>query len=94
MTAYRVEYAKTGRAVCQGPPCKKEALKIPKGDLRFGTWVDAGQFASWKWRHLGCITSTVLKNCKKEYNNVKDELDGFEVLTEEYVRQSTDARSY
>lgn len=84
MGTYRVEYAKTGQAVCQGPPCKKESVKIGKGELRFGTWVDiGGKFASWKWRHLGCVTSKVLQNMKKEYSNVENELDGYENLTEE-----------
>jgi len=46
-----VEYANSSRAKCVGPICTKEGNKILKGEIRFGTFVDTGTFASFKWRH-------------------------------------------
>lgn len=46
------EMASSARALCQDTHCKKDGAKIPKGELRFGTWAayqeDRG---SWKWKH-------------------------------------------
>lgn len=46
-----IELASTGRAGCTDSVCKKNAEKIPKGELRLGTWVTIKDHASWKWRH-------------------------------------------
>jgi len=45
------ELAKSGRAGCQVKECKDEKLKIPKGELRVGTWIDTSSQQFWSWRH-------------------------------------------
>ncbi|MBW0490218.1 hypothetical protein O181_029933 [Austropuccinia psidii MF-1] len=79
MPGYRVEYANSGRAKCNGKkPCKGTA--IAKGQIRFGTWVTMQEHGSFKWRHWGCITDSVLKNVATELEGKIEELDGFEDL--------------
>ena len=46
-----LEYSDSSRAKCNGPACSKEGNKIQKGEIRIGTFVDTGQFASFRWRH-------------------------------------------
>lgn len=45
------ELAKSGRAGCQTKECKDEQQKIPKGELRVGSWVDSENRQFWSWRH-------------------------------------------
>ena len=49
------EIAANGRAGCQNKECKDAKVKILKGELRFGTWVEftmgEREVQSWKWRH-------------------------------------------
>lgn len=78
-----LEYASTGRAVCQVGECKKNKVKIGKGELRLGVWVDMGDFASWRWRHYGCATPQVVKNIETAIDGDYDMLDGYEDLTVE-----------
>ncbi|KAI7952753.1 hypothetical protein MJO29_008384, partial [Puccinia striiformis f. sp. tritici] len=79
MPGYRVEYASSGRAKCNGrKPC--HGTMIPKGQIRFGTWVTLHEHGSFKWRHWGCLTSPVLKNVSNELEGKIEELDGFEEL--------------
>ncbi|PLW11425.1 hypothetical protein PCANC_21286 [Puccinia coronata f. sp. avenae] len=79
MTGYRVEYASSGRAKCNGrKPCQGTA--ISKGQIRFGTWVTIHEKGSFKWRHWGCLTSSVLQNVSNELEGKIDELDGIEEL--------------
>jgi len=79
MPGYRVEYASSGRAKCNGrKPCKGTA--IGKGQIRFGTWVTVHENGAFKWRHWGCLTSSVLKNVSEELEGKISELDGFEEL--------------
>lgn len=57
---YCIEYARSGRATCQG--CKN---LIAKGDLRLGSPVVFGdQGVSYKWRHFSCLTGAVLNNMR------------------------------
>jgi hypothetical protein len=37
--------------MCQNKPCKDEGIKIEKGELRLGTWVEIGEHPSFKFRH-------------------------------------------
>lgn len=76
---YRLEEAKTGRAKCTATQ-RCNGSKIERGQLRMGVWVEAGQFASWKWRHWGCVTSKQLINMKTDLGS-PDEIDGFEELS-------------
>lgn len=50
-----IEISPNSRAGCQNKECKDAGLKIEKGELRFGTWVEFSigerEIQSWKWRH-------------------------------------------
>ncbi|PYI25699.1 zf-PARP-domain-containing protein [Aspergillus indologenus CBS 114.80] len=90
MGAYRLEEASTSRAGCQNKECKDAKIKIAKGELRHGSWVEAGDYQSWKWRHWGCVTPNVIENLKDAIKELSggDEtdcsaLDGFDELSEE-----------
>ncbi|OJJ44311.1 hypothetical protein ASPZODRAFT_769959 [Penicilliopsis zonata CBS 506.65] len=90
MGSYRLEEASTGRAGCQNKECKEAKIKIAKGELRLGSWVDTGNFQSWYWRHWGCVTPKVITNLSETLDEVsgadgKDfsELDGYEDLSSE-----------
>jgi len=45
------EISATKQAGCQATQCKKENIKIQKGEIRQGVLVTAGDFQSMKWRH-------------------------------------------
>ncbi|KNZ64642.1 uncharacterized protein VP01_1008g10 [Puccinia sorghi] len=88
MPGYRVEYASSGRAKCNGrKPCKGEwntcltqcqmdaGTSIGKGQLRFGTWVTLHEHGSFKWRHWGCLTSSASPS-HVVLKNVSEELEG------------------
>ncbi|KAL4931152.1 uncharacterized protein BDV17DRAFT_257230 [Aspergillus undulatus] len=84
MPSYRVEQASTGRASCQNKECKDNKVKIAKGELRHGSWVDSGQYQSWSWRHWGCVTPKVIGNINNLIGEGDDRdldmLDGYEDL--------------
>lgn len=46
-----LELAKSGRSGCQTKECKDEKVKIQKGELRLGSWVDTDARQFWTWRH-------------------------------------------
>jgi hypothetical protein len=37
--------------MCQNKPCKDEGIKIGKGELRLGTWIEIAEQGSWKFKH-------------------------------------------
>ncbi|GIJ87913.1 hypothetical protein Asppvi_006826 [Aspergillus pseudoviridinutans] len=90
MGTYRLEAASTGRAGCQNKECKEEKLKIGKGELRLGTWVDTERFQSFFWRHWGCVTPKIIANLNEAVEEASgdskdlDAIDGFEELPSEY----------
>ncbi|KAL4907979.1 hypothetical protein BDW74DRAFT_148340 [Aspergillus multicolor] len=81
---YRVEQASTGRAGCQNKECKDNKVKIGKGELRFGSWVDTPKFQTWYWRHWGCVTPKIIGNVIDAIGEGDDQdfdlLDGYEDL--------------
>ncbi|PYH42355.1 uncharacterized protein BP01DRAFT_359446 [Aspergillus saccharolyticus JOP 1030-1] len=90
MGAYRLDEASTGRAGCQNKECKDAKVKIAKGELRHGSWVDTGGFQSYRWRHWGCVTPVVIENLKEAIEELSggdatdySALDGFDELSEE-----------
>ncbi|KAL1989489.1 hypothetical protein VTN49DRAFT_6686 [Thermomyces lanuginosus] len=90
MGTYRLEEAPSGRAGCQNKECKDQKIKIQKGELRVGTWIDTERFQSWSWRHWGCTTPKVIKNIQDALGEPDDDgnydvsmLDGFEELSQE-----------
>ncbi|PCH43964.1 hypothetical protein WOLCODRAFT_133049 [Wolfiporia cocos MD-104 SS10] len=58
-TSHVLEYSKSSRAACRGPPpCKGSAIQL--GDLRYGH-VEFGPYGETvKWRHWGCVTPDIL----------------------------------
>ncbi|KAH1714129.1 hypothetical protein KXX60_004343 [Aspergillus fumigatus] len=90
MGTYRLEAASTGRAGCQNKECKEEKIKIGKGELRLGTWVDTERFQSFFWRHWGCVTPKIIANLNEAVEEASgdskdlDAIDGFEELPSEY----------
>jgi ubiquitin-conjugating enzyme E2 O len=90
MGTYRLEAASTGRAGCQNKECKEEKIKIGKGELRLGTWVDTEKFQSFFWRHWGCVTPKIIANLNEAVEEAGgdskdlDAIDGFEELPSGY----------
>jgi hypothetical protein len=48
---YRVELSPNKRAGCQATDCKKAAVKIQIGELRFGTVVTIQDHTSMQYKH-------------------------------------------
>ncbi|CAK3914966.1 Zinc finger PARP-type [Lecanosticta acicola] len=80
---YRVEIATTGRAGCQATECKKEGVKILKGELRQGVTVVIKENTSLKYRHWGCVTPTVLANWKEKSEGDPELIDGLDELPQD-----------
>ncbi|KAL6240010.1 hypothetical protein BDW75DRAFT_196715 [Aspergillus navahoensis] len=95
MPSYRLEQASTGRAGCQNKECKENKIKIAKGELRLGSWVDTERFQSWFWRHWGCVTPKVIANINDIVGEGDDRdlemLDGYEDLPIELQEKVTRA---
>ncbi|BDD62531.1 hypothetical protein MAP00_007499 [Monascus purpureus] len=99
MAKYRLEEASTGRAGCQNKECKDQKIKILKGELRLGSWVDTERFQSFFWRHWGCVTPKIIASLNEtiEESSGSEEdkdytvLDGYDELSaenQEKVRQA------
>ncbi|GIK01730.1 hypothetical protein Aspvir_005768 [Aspergillus viridinutans] len=90
MGTYRLEAASTGRAGCQNKECKEDKIKIGKGELRLGTWVETENFQSFFWRHWGCVTPKIIANLNEAVEEASgdskdlDAIDGFEELPSGY----------
>ncbi|KAK4938755.1 hypothetical protein LTR10_020858 [Elasticomyces elasticus] len=87
---YRFEMAKTGRAGCQNTQCKKDGVKIEKGEFRFGTQVMIKEHFTWMWKHWGCVTPGQIANIQSQIGPLDDLdldadlpaiLDGYEELS-------------
>ncbi|AEO65689.1 uncharacterized protein THITE_119498 [Thermothielavioides terrestris NRRL 8126] len=84
--SYRIEISPNNRAGCQDKVCKDAKSKIPKGELRLGTWVEIQDHGGWRWKHWGCVSGEQVVNMQEklgvdkngEYN--WDMLDGWEEL--------------
>ncbi|KAI5296506.1 hypothetical protein KEM52_001350 [Ascosphaera acerosa] len=87
MPTYRVEEASTGRAGCKNKECLDGKVKIAKGELRLGSWIEAGTFQSWAWKHwyVGCVTPRQIASIRETLGDSLDMdlLDGYEELSEE-----------
>ncbi|CAI7610545.1 unnamed protein product [Penicillium pancosmium] len=88
---YRFELASSNRAGCQTKECKDNKVKIKKGELRVGSWIDTERAQYWAWRHWGCTTPRVLLNIKSSIADEEDDkqldfdaLDGFDELSPEH----------
>ncbi|KAL2818864.1 hypothetical protein BJX63DRAFT_383086 [Aspergillus granulosus] len=88
MPSYRIEESPTNRAGCQNKECKDAKVKIPKGEVRFGTWVDNERVQSFMWRHWGCVTPKIVSHINEVVGEGDDRdldlLDGYADLSEEH----------
>jgi len=84
MGVYRVEASPNNRAGCQTAPCKKEGVKITKGELRFAVQVTINEHQSWQYRHWGCVTPKQIENLLETCGGDTDMVDGFDELPDEY----------
>ncbi|KAL3482352.1 hypothetical protein BJX99DRAFT_216876 [Aspergillus californicus] len=87
MPSYRIEQAPTSRAGCTNTECKNNKVKITKGELRLGSWVDTEKIQAFFWKHWGCVTPKVISNMQEvvEEGDERDLtlLDGFDELEPE-----------
>ncbi|RAO64493.1 uncharacterized protein BHQ10_000505 [Talaromyces amestolkiae] len=87
MGSYRIEESPNKRAGCKVKACKDHNIKIQKGELRLGTWVDTERYQSWSYRHWGCVTIKVLANIleaiEEDGEPNYEMLDGFDELSAE-----------
>ncbi|KAJ5684057.1 PARP-type zinc finger-containing protein C2A9.07c [Penicillium maclennaniae] len=79
MGSYRFELS-NGRAGCQNKECKDNAVKIPKGELRVGSWVESEKFQSYQWRHWGCTTPKVIENIANAWEEIRSNENDYSVL--------------
>ncbi|KAL3496854.1 hypothetical protein BJX62DRAFT_193079 [Aspergillus germanicus] len=88
MPTYRIDLAPTGRAGCTNKECKDNKVKITKGDVRVGSWVDTEKYQSFMWRHWGCVTPKMISNMIEVVGEGDDRdldlLDGYEDLPQEH----------
>ncbi|KAF2843711.1 zf-PARP-domain-containing protein [Patellaria atrata CBS 101060] len=90
-TSYRIEVSPNNRAGCNNAACKKDKIKIKKGEIRFGTLVTIMDHTSWQWRHWGCLSPQVIENVNKFIEGDFEIFDGFEELSsdiQEKVRKA------
>ncbi|MCJ1360973.1 hypothetical protein MMC16_000068 [Acarospora aff. strigata] len=83
MGVYRLEISKGSRAGCRSKECLDNAVKIQKGELRFGTQVEIQEKQAWHWRHWGCVTPRQLTNWNETTEGNVDYLDGYDEITPE-----------
>ncbi|MCJ1377077.1 hypothetical protein MMC17_000167 [Xylographa soralifera] len=79
---FRLEYAPSGRAGCKATECKKQGIKIDKGELRHGTFLEIQEHQSWAWKHWGCVTPVQIASLKKDIEGNLDYLDGYDDLND------------
>ncbi|KAI0074381.1 hypothetical protein K474DRAFT_1626028 [Panus rudis PR-1116 ss-1] len=74
-----LEYSKSSRAACHGPPpCK--GTHIGLGELRYGQVTQGKYGETVEWRHWGCVTPDILT--RLAYSNV-EKVPGFSSLRPE-----------
>ncbi|EGS22977.1 uncharacterized protein CTHT_0014560 [Thermochaetoides thermophila DSM 1495] len=84
--SYRIEICPNNRALCRDKVCKEAGIKICKGELRLGTWVEVQDHGAWHWRHWGCVSGEQVVNMQKKYATDKpgeynwEAIDGWEEL--------------
>jgi serine/threonine-protein kinase ATR len=62
MPQYRIEVSPNNRAGCKDKVCKEAGVKITKGEIRFGSWVEIKEHGSWAWKHWGCVSGAQMLN--------------------------------
>ncbi|UKZ95444.1 uncharacterized protein TrAFT101_010288 [Trichoderma asperellum] len=92
MPQYRIEISPNKRAGCHDTVCKKEAVKIQKGEIRFGSWVEIQEHGSWSWKHWGCVSGAQIAGlqelCGGDPDNYDfDAIDGYDELDDNEVKE-------
>ncbi|KAF4984272.1 hypothetical protein FZEAL_484 [Fusarium zealandicum] len=91
MGEYRIEVSPNNRAVCKDTVCKKNAEKVLKGTLRFGSWVTIHEHGSWSWKHWGCVSGQQLENlrimCETDGGYDCDAIDGWDELEDPDLKE-------
>ncbi|KAH8754115.1 hypothetical protein F5883DRAFT_187045 [Diaporthe sp. PMI_573] len=84
MPNYRIEVSSNNRAGCQDTLHKKEGVKIMKGELRFGSWLEFGEHGSWRWKHWGCVSGKQIENLREDIREGDsfdfDMIDGYDEI--------------
>ncbi|KAI9844005.1 MAG: hypothetical protein M1837_005940 [Sclerophora amabilis] len=93
MGQYRIEISPNNRATCKNKDCKDQAIKLVKGEPRFGTFVEINGAQSWAYKHWGCVTPAQIKNIKDSIEEDLDLLDGYDEVPndlQERIRRALD----
>ena len=88
---YRIEICPNNRATCKNTECKANKVIIPKGELRFGTFITIQDHQSWAYKHWGCVTPQQLGNVQTELDNDPENLDGYEELPDDIKQKIAQA---
>ncbi|KAJ5211951.1 zf-PARP-domain-containing protein [Penicillium cinerascens] len=90
MGSYRFEQAPSNRSSCTNKECKDAKVKILKGELRLGSWIEGERFQGYTWRHWGCTTPKVIENIVTAWKDILPSeepdytmLDGYDELPED-----------
>lgn len=78
-----LEESPNNRAGCQNAECKKAAIKITKGELRYAIQVTINEHQSWQYRHWGCVTPKQISNLIETTEGDTELVDGFDELSDE-----------
>lgn len=89
--AHRIEVSPNNRAGCKNTECKKNGIKIQKGQIRYGTFVTGPEWQSWAWKHWGCVTPKQISNLKRDIEGDASQLDGYDELPEEFQEKVVNA---
>jgi len=67
--------------------CKANGVKIKKGELRFGSWLEIPGVGhgSWKWKHWGCVSGAQIQHMRDKISAGDDKyrwdaIDGYDEL--------------
>ncbi|KAK1768890.1 zf-PARP-domain-containing protein [Phialemonium atrogriseum] len=90
--SYRIEVSKNNRAGCTDTLCKAQGVKITKGEIRLGSWVEVNDHGGWKWRHWGCVSGLVIENIRDKIAKGEDDydfdaIDGFDELEDPEIQE-------
>ncbi|KAK1239152.1 hypothetical protein MKX08_006213 [Trichoderma sp. CBMAI-0020] len=92
MPQYRIEISPNNRAGCHEAACKKQVVKIQKGEIRFGSWVEIKEHGSWSWKHWGCVSGRQIaglqESCGGDPDNYDfDAIDGYDELEDDEIKE-------
>ncbi|KAH7130375.1 hypothetical protein B0J11DRAFT_602707 [Dendryphion nanum] len=89
MPVLRLEHSANGLAGCQRAACKREGVKILKGELRVGKYQLFEQENKYitLWRHWKCTPPTQIKGLKTIAGDVPENAPGFVQLSPESQEQ-------